>query len=46
MPLPGIAHSLTRTASVRCSGTRSEVRAVTFLEVRARRLLTLPSPGA
>ncbi len=30
----------------RCSGTRSLVRAVAFPVVRARRLLTLPSPAA
>jgi len=43
---PAIAHSLTRRASARCTGTRSVARVVTFPEVRARRLLTLPSPEA
>ncbi len=36
----------TRKAGARCSGTRWLVRAVTFPEVRARRLLTLRSPAA
>jgi hypothetical protein len=50
MPLPGIAHRAMKMpkgrGSARCSEISSMARVVTFPVVRARHLLTLPSPAA